>query len=355
MKLLICPVSGGGFPVQISVIKKLSKLGFKPDLTLASSGGNISSYIASAADWDFYGIERICKQIHKNIFSKKWLPINFISNIYGFFKKTMYDRGDGCEEFFQEIFTIETIKKYEIWTGIYNEGEHKSTLFCNLTSQNSILKIKDINLEMTQSTLPIFCNGDINLISKFCLASASIPGLVPSVNDIGGKKYIDGGVGNASPLVILKRAIDNYVIENDTPLHIFYLNSFNFNEPVDKKIRNVIDILSQAGSNLVRSHTTIDRLGAFELIENKIKNVVKIEFLCNYENLSMILNYQKKIKFSMLEFFPDNYKILDIINFENEELIDKIKEIDEKLNCRFWFEKTEDKNDLKMFEKIVNI
>jgi hypothetical protein len=342
MKLMVLPISGIHWVTQCAMIKQLCKCGFKPDLSVGSSGGNIAQYVALAGNWNSYSITRVVSQIKSSMFSKKWFPLTFISNMIGFFKKTLYNSGEGSEEFFEEIFTEESIKKNELWTGLYNENDQKSSLFCNISSEESVLDIKDLNLEISQSTLPIFCNGNIKLIARVCLGSAAIPGMIKSVSNINDKSYVDGGVGNASPLIVLKNAINQRVKKTGEELHIFYLNSFNFNETATNKGLNLLDTLTQAGSNLVRSHTSIDRMSAYELIQmNCDTEIKKIEFICNQDNIKKILEIQKKLKCSLTEFYPDNYAMLDIINFESNELVEKIEEMESKCNCRFWFPTSE--------------
>ena len=86
MNILVLPVSGGGFVSQLAIIQHLCTIDYKPDITLASSGGNVSAYISMAASWKWAAIERISRDLSQDLFVKPWNDIMILSIITGYFK-----------------------------------------------------------------------------------------------------------------------------------------------------------------------------------------------------------------------------------------------------------------------------
>ena len=129
MKLLVLPVSGGAFPLQLALIAELSNpihhinKNIEPDLVMASSGGNVAAYISLAAQWDGNKISDIAKNLHSSMFIQSWWPsyLKFMPSwMIGYFKGSLYCNGSGATELFEKMFTPETIAKTEIWTGTLN-------------------------------------------------------------------------------------------------------------------------------------------------------------------------------------------------------------------------------------------
>ena len=334
MHIFVFPVSGGGFVGQLAGIQYLCEAGIKPDITLGSSGGNVAAFIASAADWKWPGIERISKELTVDLFAFQWSNISVISNIIGWFQASKFNEGKNISTFLSKFFTKETIMNDEIWTGTYNKDQKRTCLFCN--KKNSILDISAIDNDLYQTTLPIFANGDINLIGKYGTASASIPSLVPP-QKIMGSLYEDGGVSLSSPLIVMADPIFKYVNKNDTSMHLIYVNSVNLSIHDNKLINNIIDNVKEATSDLVRSSIVNDRLAGYKLL-NKFPGAIQYkEFSCNYENIMIIKNIQTKIKYSLLEIYPMVRHEINIVNFNGNDIINKLNIAYKNLGCRFWF------------------
>ena len=87
MFVFILPVSGGGFVSQLAGLQHLCVSGIKPTITLASSGGNVASFIASASGWKWAGIERIASELSYDLFVSQWGSISVLSSITAFFQK----------------------------------------------------------------------------------------------------------------------------------------------------------------------------------------------------------------------------------------------------------------------------
>lgn len=337
MYIFILPISGGGFVSQLAGLQYLCESNIKPNITLSSSGGNVAAFIASAANWKWAGIERISRDFTNDLFASQWSNVSMISSVIGWFQASRYNEGKNITGFLKKYFTEETIMNDEIWTGTYNKDQKRTCLFCN--KKNSILDISHIDFDLTQSTLPIFAHGNINLISKYGTASASIPSLVPP-QKILGSLYEDGGVSSSSPLTVMSESILNYVIDNKTSMHLIYINSVNLSNHNQKSINNIIDNIKETTSDLIRSSVVNDRLAGYKLLKNFEKSPGTInykEFNCNYNNIEKIKTIQSQINYSLLEIYPTIRYEINITNFNGNDIIDEIHKSYKDLKCRFWF------------------
>lgn len=336
MYLLVLPVSGGGFVSQLAIVQHLCESQFVPDVTLASSGGNVSAYIGAAANWKWAGIQRIAGEMNKEMFAQSWNPFAFISYIIGFFEGDVFSKGKGVDTFLGRYFTAQTIKEHEIWTGTYNRARQKACIFCNRSKDESILDVDCIDHDLTQSMHPVFANGDIKRIARAGLASASIPALVPA-EIIDGEPHIDGGIAGASPLIIMQEPILKYVDDHQSPLHIIYVNSVDLSSPNIPPCHNVIDTGKQAAKNMVRSQTVIDRQAAYHLLRCQPGKLHKEEFICNYANLQRVKNIQHHVKYSLLEIFPLEHCEVDLVSFTGADIITLMKKTYDHCSCRLWW------------------
>lgn len=345
MYILVLPVSGGGFVSQLAILQHLCESKFVPNLTLASSGGNVAAYVAAAADWKWSSIERISRELSQSLFSSPWNSLSPLSLIIGYFKGDVYNKGTGVSKFLTNYFDSDTIKKYEIWTGTYNKTRHRARLFCNTNRDSSILDTSSIDPSLTQSMEPIFSNGDLDLIGQSVVASASIPAIVPC-QTIMGEDYIDGGIACASPLTVMHDPILKYIRDHNDSLHLFYVNSVDLSHPVVNPIHNVLDNWRQATHDLIRSQTVSDRLSGYKLLCCNSGTMHKEEFICNYQNLQHVKDIQSKVKFSMLEIYPINIYDIDISNFNGNDVINGIHNAYPNCRCRLWWLSSDSSDDI---------
>ncbi len=354
MNLLVLPVSGGGFVSQLGIIQHLCEMDFIPDVTLASSGGNVAAYVAAAADWKWAGIERISKELKQTLFMTPWNSLLSLSRIIGYFKCDVYNRGTGIQAFLKNHFTEKGIKKYEIWTGTYNKMRKKTRLFCNKSKSECIMDAECIDEELTQSMQPIYADGDMEIIGDASIASASIPAIVPSKKTMG-EEYIDGGVAAASPLTIMREPLIKYIKENNCNLHIIYVNSLDLSSTDTKPIHNVIDNWKQATHDLIRSQIVTDRLAAYELLRCYSNNIIKKEFACNNANLKRIKQIYQSVKYSMLEIYPIKRFDIEIDNFTCNDILNSIDLSYSNSRCRFWFVSVDIPDDIiaSMFDDMI--
>lgn len=334
MKILILPVSGGAFPVQLAAISELSFIEYKPDITIGSSGGNVAAYIASAAEWSSHGIERIAKTLSSTLFISSWVPSPLPSLLWGFFNGAIYQKGVGVEHLLNTYFTTQTIMRDEIWTGTHNRTTQRTCLFCNKRKENSCLDIRYIDTEINLCMEPIFMNGDINLISKVGIASASIPMMVPA-QKIDNDFYIDGGIDFASPLHILQGSIA--AIGEHESLHLIYLNSMDlYNKKPHPTCCNIMDNGYSAASDLIRGKIIVDRATAYDFLKIG-KPISSTNFPCNRENLLIYKNHMMKAKRSLLEIYPLKNNRIELNNFTGEEIANSINDFRNNMACQLWW------------------
>lgn len=333
MNVLTLPGSGKQFLCQLVALQHLCEVNYEPNLILGSSGGNLCSFIASAAQFKWQAVERIAKQLRSSFFAKPWHDFRPLSYSIGFFNGTAFTTGEGLPEFLATYFTKETINRYEIWTGTYNKDLQKFRLFCNKSKEESILKHCDMDYEVTQSMEPYFCNGNFELISKAGLASASIPGLVPAVK-IDEYYYSDGVTAGASPLTLMQGVI---LKSTTNCLHITYINAKDLSKPNLLPHHNLFDTWKQAVNDLIKSQTLIDRLAAHELLQSKGYDIQFKSFDCTYTNLLDIMELKQTIKYSLLEVYPTISADFDITNFNSNDIERNLKLLYGTLKCHFWY------------------
>ena len=334
MHILVLPISGGGFVSQLAVLQHLCEINFIPDVTLASSGGNIAAYVAAAANWTWPGIERIARELNQELFARPWNNISTLSMIIGYFKGNVYNKGYGVYDFLQRYFDSNTIVQHEIWTSTYNKNRQQARLFCNKKRGTTAMDVSCIDHDLTQSMTSVFADGNIMVISEASMASASIPAIVPP-QKILGEDYIDGGVGSASPLTIMQEPILQRT--RNTKMHMIYVNSVDLSRPVNKPIHNVIDAWRQATSDLIRSQTVIDRLSGYEILRCHPGKMHKNEFVCNYENLLRIKQIQEHVRYSLLEIYPTQRYEINIAKFNGNDVIAAIHNAYAHCRCRMWW------------------
>lgn len=341
MHVLVLPVSGGGFVSQLGIIQHLCEAKIIPDVVLASSGGNVAAYVAAAANWKWPAIERISKELTQSLFLKPWSSVSTLAFIIGYFKGNVYSKGSGVHDFLLGHFTEETIKNYEIWTGTYNKNKQKARLFCNRKKSDSIINLddeKDYNL--TQCMEPIFADGNIEIISKAGVASASIPAIVPAelIND---EYYIDGGIAAASPLTLMQDQILRHIKIKNEPLHIIYINSIDLESTKLKHCHNVLDTWKQATYDLVRSQTVIDRYSGYSMIRCQAKSptdkLKHDEFKCDSKMMEKIKKLQATFSYSMLEIYPTINIDVNLTSFNGNDVINCISKSYKNCKCRFWW------------------
>jgi hypothetical protein len=326
-------VSGGTFPVQLAILRVLIEIDLSCEIYLAASGGNVATYLAHAGHWKTSSIQQVIGQLHNNMFVSKWssfLPINFFS-VY--LQGSLYKNGSGCYKLLSTFLNSTLMASKEIWSGTYNLSKQSAQLFCNRAEKDTILKYT--NNEIYQMSPPIYCDNDLEKISKVILASASIPGVIPA-QLIDNEYYADGGVGAASPLFLLQNEL--YNISNDG-LHIYYLSGCNLNDNnIDEKEKNLITNMETSASNLIHTMMINDRVTGIELIKRLLQRDVQFrEFLVDSQTMYTWMREQHNYKYTFTEIHPLIYQTLDITTFKDSDIQRLYEDSYSNLSCRVYY------------------
>lgn len=329
MRVYVLPISGGSFPTQLEILSELSDCKVKPDISFACSGGNIAAYVGSAGDWKRERIEAVAKNLCSKMMLERWAPGPFMY-LYAYFTGSLYRAGRGVYRFFNHYFTRQTIQLDEIWTSTYDRKAQMSSYFCNLSGPRHFCPSLDTSL--LQCYPPRYLSGDIFSIATVSQASASIPAYVES-QFIGDEEHCDGGVSSASPF----RAFRSHLPREN--LHVIYINGMDVEQHyVACTYQNIFRNGILAMSEVTRNKILQDRACAVEniCIEQHIPH--RKDF--SISNLGKVLALQEQTRNSVLEIYPEEYRELDITNFDGTDIHVIMHEV--RLKCRIWWEGAHD-------------
>jgi hypothetical protein len=332
MEVLVLPVSGGKFVKQLAILCDLAKHGYKPDITMGTSGGNISAYIAAGGDWEEAGIIRVARSVSSSYFLESWYSDHFKmlpSWTMGIFKGSIYRQSPNYNLILDNCFSRNTINKYEIWSGTYNEKKNCPAIFCNRDEGNTKLKV---NIDPSTTLEPIikYVNGDTKMLSSVCYASASIPSLVPYEN-IENEEHCDGGIFSSSPMTSLYKSFVEY-----KNIHITYVS------PQD--LRTVKTI---CGYTKIINKT----LSAFEIFEQSQKIADRncaisllgpdYNFLegcsCDAALMKKIEQLRKEADKSVVEYYCTFGESVELHTFKGPDLMDKLERCRNSYRFRAWW------------------
>lgn len=327
MNYLALPVSGGAFPHQVAIVSLLAELGYKPDITMGASGGNIVGYIAAAADWNANSIIRNAKLVTSNLFIKKW-PTYF----HSYFKASLYDRPNLSEKIFGQLFDETSIAKYEIWTGVCHLKEKKLQLFCNREREKTMYDVR-IDYKKLGCLEPIYLSRDIKRCALVSEASAAIPIVVPPI-EIDKQLYVDGGVCAASPLTVMADGISS-------DFHLTYVSSSDIETKEDNIgaiYSNIVRVGRNSLSNLVSSLSYRDRCRGVDLLKEGAKDKCwHVDCSGSLKTMKLIEELRKKASSSFVEYYPESTKILNLSDFNGDDVVELVEKTRTKFNCRIWW------------------
>lgn len=338
MRLIVLPISGGKFPVQIAIVESLSDIGYKPDLTLASSGGTVASYCASYGDWKSEEIRKIAKDLSSSLFIRSWFSPHlaiFHSIVAGYFYGAAYQASDTTIDFFEKYFTPLTITQYEIWVGAINRDTGAVCLFCNRSRAEAQIKGGNFNIAMIKSEPLKYLNGNLEDIMNAAMASSSIPIMIePRVID--GRSYIDIGAKFASPLVPLQEEI--LELTKSEPLHIIYVNGFNVEaDTAEMGDHNMMNGFVGLAEHVVRSFIIQDRQTAINIIKIRSgKDLIYAEFDVGVLDRVLIF-LEKECCDSVVEIYPRKLWTIDLETFVGSDVENSIKYHKSALGLRVWW------------------
>ena len=348
MHILVLPVSGNFFPAQLSMLSELIDNDYDPQIILGTSGGAVCSILSLGADWSVNGIRRLVQHLKPSLFLRNWWPnsLSFLPSwTLGFFRGSVYNSGKDSETFFRRYISPDLLTQKEVWVGVTNQSQKRARaqFFCNLDEEKSMIDVTCFESHLKIGQNPHcdhlrFAGGDVHLMRKVTVASASIPTLVPPQN-IDGDLFVDGGVFYASPLTPMKDCLEE--LEDDEGLHITYVNTYDIE---DQRITSSVDFYpgifrtgAIAFATMVFSILSQDRLNGLKMLHRDIGELNRITVKGNRTTLSQILKFRKKVKRSFLELYTTSLKTIDLTDFTAEDVIEVMDEVKDKYYCRFWW------------------
>jgi hypothetical protein len=349
MHLLVLPVSGNLFPVQMTLLSATIDEEYDPDLIFASSGGAVTAVTALGGDWSSAGIRRMVQHIRSELFLQNWWP-NMLSFLpswsLGFFRGSIYNSNEvTLASFFRTYFCESLLTQKELWIGVGNETKIRPELICTVSEEQSYIHKKEFlrysgrDEGWTEDALH-YLNGEVSIIQKMTLASASIPTLVPP-QDYQDSQYSDGGVFHASPLSPMKSYLQHR-LHNEETLHITYINSADIEDPVSGSSVEFYPGIFRTGAitfaNMVSTILAKDRLCGLSLIDSDLSNLRKIRIRGNPYVLKKILHFREKhCQRSFLELYTEGTYPIDINDFDAEDILKVMDEAKKNYHCRFWW------------------
>lgn len=332
-EILILPISGGSFHIQLFLLIELIKSNInKPDIILGNSGGCINSYLLLYSNLNINNIKRVLYKIDSSVYCKSWWfkPLDniFPSFILGYFNGSFYNNGSGFYNLFNNLFNSISIQEIEIWSLKVNFNTMKGVLCCN--KDKSFLDLNNYNYETNNIEKIKYNKGNIKEISNDCISSCSIPVIVPPKKDKD-DYYIDGGMLYASPLTPLANVIRQSIYE----FHIIYISSLNIEDVSICNYGNLPNNTKHTIDNIMLGSRLVDRMNTIKLISN---NPSYEEGECNINILSSLILRRYSYTRSLIELYPNKYINLNIMNFNNDTINEDYKNfILYGYSYRFWY------------------
>lgn len=385
--LYVAPITGGSIICTMALFQEIYKarviangdcrsgyFSYAPHMVFAASGGNVSSFIAQASDWKADAIERNAMKMDSDIFMKNWIPdeLSLIPNIpFSLIEGSLYNKGSGAEDLFNTLFTPEKIQRSEMWFGTYDIKNKKAQFFGNRSQETSDIAESFFNEEQfLYFAMPlIYTNGNVEKLSKVCIASATIPATVPSQN-IDGELYADGGVMYSSPLSVLHKEISriitgkervpisksfqeeiynpcNYEITysekkecKEKNLRLFYFFPYQPNGLTFKDSTKDLGIKSYLDS-ILNVNMIQDRNTAIDLLNDLSPEGLETETYSNINanELGKIIKQFSNRKHYVLCLFPHKNPSISISHINGKAMVESMAYVREHYGCQIWYSK----------------
>jgi hypothetical protein len=328
MDVWVAPISGGCLVSQIAAILALTDCGFKPELSLGASGGNVALWIGSLGKWNPCKIAEICRQIDSSLFIEQnlvsdILPTKLLSVALG----NAYRSNSNPDLFLKKhIKSQEDLLVDEIWIAAVVSRTGRVRLMCNKVCGDTIIKPTDYDINDFNTEELIYMNGDVRNIGKGIIASSSVP-FVVNPTMLYGENCLDCGAKFASPLTPLKSEVQKYLC------HVVYISGFDVEASLRRaNYRDVFDLIDTLPAYISHGHILSDRAVARALVGDHLH--------CreyDIDRLNDVMTRCKKLESSCIEIFPvENYTI-KITSFTAAQFCSQIDCARKNLRFRIWW------------------
>jgi hypothetical protein len=357
--LYALPISGGFFPSQLAMVEWMNESKIIPDICLASSGGNVTAYIAMASQWNSASMRKIIPYLSNKIFVRSWFPdyLPYLPSLLrGYFLGSFLNVSSRFYTFFNTLFNSTTVQRTEIWSGTFNKSRGMTQLFCNKGQGTSMVHDDNKSNNELLNYLPFtYLDGDLENLAKVCFASAAVPVVFPPII-IRGESHTDGGNSFSSPLTPMKDALITSF--KGQTLHLTYITPHNINAPkldvcyppveggVEKMnlAANYGNATTAGGSmysqgkyaisELLKSSYLQDRLAGLEVVGITVKSLF-IEKIVSLEEFIQLQQSRLKTHRSFMEIYPLNDKNISIVDFTGQDILD-IMNSQTHVGVRLW-------------------
>ena len=381
LRVYVLPVSGGALVAQLALIKELSAAILLFDINHEPHLVMCSSYIGMAANWNPISIDRISSMVESEMLIMNWWPkhLDFLPTaLIGVFAGSIYRQGYGVSKMYENLFNNKNITSTEIWTGTYHKDNNREKFFCNKSEGTTLVKRERFEKDrIIYNCEPLtYAEGNIDLLAKVSIASASIPVLV-SEQDIFGCEYTDGGTMHASPLTVMSSEIlriinpinslqDEVLTQKITPredivfeekkniqdmfnpnlisrrLQLTYFTCYDIDGTINSDEGKTTMFSDVGGSftSLIESLSIIDRAKSVELLKT-IAGVETIEYehhsYLTTKELSNILKRITNYRHYVLNLFPHGTPSINMLSFTAEDIASKMAEVSKDYGCHIWY------------------
>lgn len=344
LNVAVSPVSGGALTSQLGIFQGLADARMDFDVLFGSSGGNVANWVFHASDMNSRCMETIVRDFQPSMFCRPWFAISaFLSLAHGYSQEgALFREGEGGAAIWNKYFaTPAQIIKREVWIGTYNYDRNMTQFFCNRSPRDSLFGNCHWDNVLTQCLDPVFMGGKLDLIDKACLASASIPQVVPP-QEIYGQYYQDGGVTCSSPMTYMKQFLITL-----PEVHVTYVNCCDLSKKeyrgdcMNSTSGSLMAGLTRTRDAVMKSMMVQDRISAHELLQmssflsNKEINFERFQF--NPESLRRIIEIKRHSSKSLLEIYPMISQTIDITCFKPEDILQQMQIARANSFCNLWY------------------
>lgn len=340
MYIYIASISGGFMPNQIGIISLLSQVGYRPDVGLGASGGNMALGISLMCDWNPAAIRAAVSRMSDELVVKPWSPpqLRFLPNaIWGLIRGSLYDRSTQ-DPFMVKSQNIDLSTACEIWSLTFSKTHNSAKLFTNRSCGTTKLTYTTSHI----NTQPLqYISGDYALFRDIAMASAAVPGVQREVI-INDEEHADGGLLFASPFPVFSNNIRDLCKQND--VHLVYVAAFNESRPSHESLTTgVIADGIWAMRVLTEAACRADLAGVISFLYsvpsfNHDTDTVHHKFLTGtLDNLRYAKTELDKTKASVLEIRPKYNRSVDYTSFSPEDFISVVDLAQEHFEIRMYW------------------
>lgn len=312
MDILVGPISGSHIVNQLAAIDLLSQYNYKPKISMGASGGIVAILAYLSGNFTTVGLERVVRDLSSKNFVENWVTA-IPSWIIGFFQGSLFRHPSDNMEYIRNNLSPGILMDNEIWIQTYDIESEKTNLYCSLREGESKLYVDPTRFVEMGLNKPRFISGCVNTCCKAAKATSAIPTVLPPVV-IDGENHVDGGIAYSSPIIPLSKSIKEL-----GEVHIIYIigsNIYAEDESVSRQNPSIIDTGSVIVKYLLKSHITQDRITGYNIVSSTCDDIEETDI-----TIDDYFRRRVEWKSSFLEIYPLTPIVIDLFNFDGEDLV----------------------------------